>query len=147
MKNYESLGNSLQEQCQGFIWCVLLRSCSFPQRQPWLFYCVDWHRPSWSLELALLPGSMAQNLTLTSMTPTIKAAVLSIPYMLKTATLEPLKHSCKHMFLLYTVEFTAGPSWETPGRPPPEGLVLSTTLPPLRANVDTVNILIIWGLT
>lgn len=58
--------------------------------------------PSWSLELALLPGSMAKNLTLTSMTPTIKAAALSPPYILETATLEPSKHSCEHMFLLHT---------------------------------------------
>lgn len=141
MKNYEGLGNLLQEQCQGLVCCILWRSCSFPQRQPWLFHCVHWHRAILEPGAGSAPRIYGTEITLTSMTPTVKAAALSTPYMLESATLEPPKHSCEHMFLLHTVEFKSGPSWETPDHPQ-EGLLLSTTLPPLRANTDTLNILI-----
>lgn len=62
------------------------------------------------LGLAPLPGSAAKNLTLTSVTPAVRAAALS-PWLLETATSEPLKRSCEHMFLLHT----SGPEGCPPG--------------------------------
>lgn len=147
MKNYEGLGNLLQsidarDWHNVFCWEV----ASFPQSRLWLFSCVDWHGAILEPRVGSAPRIMAKNLTLTSMTPTIKAAALSLPYILETATLEPLKHSCKHMFCSTQVEFKAGPYWETPARSPTREACALTTLPfPLSQHRHTQHqILIVY---
>lgn len=119
MKHYEGLGSLLQESdakdwYDVFWWEVV----DFPQSWPW--FCCD-TGTSWSLELAQLPGSTTNNLTLTSMTSTSKAAAYSPSCILETATLEALKCICEHMFLLQTSGTYGWPFLATPRRSPARG--------------------------